>query len=266
MSYANLRLADVEETVPESIQRPVRFLLEWIPLFIVIGFWEFASGVFVPSVVLPPPSEVASVTWELLVSGDVLPHLQISLFRVGVGLALSISIGVLLGVGMARSDPVEDFFEVFLALIYPIPKAALVPLAILWLGVGTETAVLIVFLACLLPIVLNSYNSARDVDQNLIWSAQMMGMPSWKIPLKVVIPATIPSILTGIRQAIPIAFIALVSAELIASNEGVGFEILRYSEVGAYTHMFAVLVIISAAAFFAVRGYEWLEQKVVRWT
>ncbi|GAB7017269.1 ABC transporter permease [Halostagnicola bangensis] len=266
MSYADFRLTDLEETLPAPFQRFVWFVFEWIPLLIAAGFWEFASGTFVPSAILPPPSEVAYVTWELLAAGDVISHLQISLYRVGVGLALSISIGVLLGVGMARSDPVEDFFEVFLALIYPIPKAALVPLAILWLGVGTETAILIVFLACLLPIVLNSYNAAQNVDQNLIWSAQMMGMPSWKIPLKVVIPATIPSILTGIRQAIPIAFIALVSAELIASNEGVGFEILRYSEVGAYTQMFAVLVIISAAAFFAVRGYEWLERKVVRWT
>jgi ABC-type nitrate/sulfonate/bicarbonate transport system permease component len=266
MSYADLRLKELEETLPAPFQRAFWFVFEWVPLLIVAAFWEFASGTFVPSLILPPPSEVALVTWELVSTGDVLPHLQISLYRVGVGLALSIAVGVLLGVGMARSKPVENVFEIFLGLLYPIPKAALVPLAILWLGVGTETAILIVFLACLLPIVLNSYNAARDVDRNLIWTAQMMGMPSWKIPLKVVIPATIPSILTGIRQAIPIAFIALVSAELIASNEGVGFEILRYSQVGAYTQMFAVLVVISLAAFFAVRGYEWTERKVVRWT
>ena len=266
MSYADFQFGALEETLPAPLQRVVWFVFEWIPLVIVAGFWEFASGTFVPSTVLSPPSEVAFVTWELLVAGDIIPHLQVSLFRVAAGLVLSISIGVLLGVGMARVKSVENFFEVFLALIYPIPKSALVPLAILWLGTGTETSVLIVFLACLLPIVLNSYNAAQNVDQNLIWSAQMMGMPSWQIPLKVVIPATIPSILTGIRQAIPIAFIALVSAELIASNQGVGFEILRYSQVGAYTEMFAVLVLISAIAFFAVRGYEWGERKVVRWT
>lgn len=266
MSYADFRLDGLEESLPEPFRRVAWFVFEWVPIAILVGIWELMSGTVVPSVVLPSPFEVGAATWELLVTGDVLPHLQISLYRVGVGLALSIVIGVLLGVGMARSQPVENVFEVFLALIYPIPKAALVPLAILWLGVGTETAILIVFLACLLPIVLNSYNAAQDVDQNLIWSAQMMGMPSWKIPLKVVIPATFPSILTGIRQAIPIAFIALVSAELIASNEGVGFEILRYGEVGSYTLMFAVLVIISAAAFFAVRGYEWAERRLVRWT
>ncbi|WP_436348232.1 ABC transporter permease [Natronorubrum sp. FCH18a] len=256
----------MEESVPEPLWRIGRFIFEWVPLLIFAGLWKFASGTIVNENILPSPTEVALATWELMIAGDVIPHLQISLYRVGVGLALSISVGVLLGVGMARSKPVENVFEVFLALVYPIPKAALVPLAILWLGVGTETAILIVFLACLLPIVLNSYNAAQNIDRNLIWSAQMMGMPSWKIPLKVVIPATFPSILTGIRQAIPIAFIALVSAELIASNEGVGFEILRYSQVGAYTKMFAVLVVISAAAFFAVRGYEWTERRLIRWT
>lgn len=265
MSYADFRLDGIEESVPAPLRRIAWFVFEWIPIAIVAGLWELASGTVVQRSILPPPSEVGRATWELLASGQILPHLQISLYRVGVGLALSIAVGVLLGVGMARSDPVENVFEVFLALLYPIPKAALVPLAILWLGVGTSTAILIVFLACLLPIVMNSYNAAQDVDRNLVWSAQMMGVPSWQIPFKVVIPATIPSILTGIRQAIPIAFIALVSAELIASNEGVGFEILRYSQVGAYTLMFAVLVVISLVAFFAVRGYEWAERRLVRW-
>ncbi|SEV80408.1 ABC transporter permease [Natrinema salifodinae] len=266
MSYADFRFDALDETLPAPFRRVAWFVVEWIPLVIVAGLWELASGTVVSSEILPPPTAVFRVTWDLLASGQVLPHLQMSLYRIAVGLGLSIAVGVALGVGMARSKPIENVFEVFLALLYPIPKAALVPLAILWLGVGTETAILIVFLACLLPIVLNSYNAARDVDRNLIWSAQMMGMPSWKIPIKVVVPATIPSILTGIRQAIPIAFIALVSAELIASNQGIGFEILRYGQIGNYTSMFAVLVIISGAAFFAVRGYEWLERKVVRWT
>lgn len=266
MSYADFRFEGLKETFPEPVRRVTLFVFEWIPIAILVGLWSVMSGTVINEQILPSPFDVGYATWEILVTGQVLPHLQVSLYRTGVGLGLSIIIGVLLGVGMARSQPVENVFEMFLALIYPIPKSALVPLAILWLGVGTETAILIVFLASLLPIVLNSYNAAQDIDRNLIWSAQMMGMESWKIPLKVVIPATFPSILTGIRQAIPISFIALVSAELIASNEGIGYEILRYSEIGAYTEMFAVLVIISLTAFVAVRGYEWAERRLVRWT
>ncbi|WP_243637789.1 ABC transporter permease [Natrarchaeobius oligotrophus] len=174
--------------------------------------------------------------------------------------------GVVLGIGMARSAPIENFFDVFLSMLYPIPKVALVPLAMLWLGVGTGPAVLVVFLACLLPIIMNSYNAAGDVDQNLVWSAKMMGTEGWELLRKVVIPATIPHILTGIRQAIPIAFIALVSAELVASYEGIGYLILEAGQVGNYSLMFANIVVISAVAYAFVTGFEIARDRVVVWT
>jgi len=251
--------------IPWQLQRAVELLIGWLPVAIVVGLWELASGRVVGRTVLPPPSDVFVVVWELFASGSILPHLGVSLLRVVIGLALSIVIGVLLGIGMARSQPVEDVFEVFLALLYPIPKVALVPLAILWLGVGTETAVLIIFLACLLPIILNSYNAATNVDQNLIWSAQMMGTSDRELLLNVVFPDTVPEIITGIKQAIPIAFIALIGAELIASNQGVGNIILQSGQVGNYTRMFAAIVVISAAAYVAVRGFEKLHRRVVTW-
>nr|WP_305148899.1 ABC transporter permease subunit [Halobellus inordinatus] len=179
---------------------------------------------------------------------------------------MSILVGVLLGVGMARSDPVENFFDIFLSMTYPIPKTALVPLAILWLGVGTKTAILIVFLACLLPIVLNANNAAENVDQNLVWAAQMMGTDERSILYKIVFPATIPEIMTGVRQAVPIAFIALVSAELIASNAGMGYLILTSGQIGNYPTMFANIVIISAVAFVAVRAFEEARGRLLVWT
>ena len=251
--------------IPDSVQRAGKFVFDWIPLVIVTLLWEYASGTAVSAEILPSPTIVAGEIQNLVASGEVFSHLSTSLFRIGVGLGLSIGLGVLLGIGMARLDPVENFFEVLLALTYPIPKTALVPLAILWLGVGTKTAVLIVFLACLLPIVLNAYNAAENVDKNLVWAAKMMGTDGRQLFWKVVIPATIPEILTGIRQAIPIAFIALVSAELIASDMGIGYLILTAGQVGNYSVMFANIVIISAVAYFAVRGFEILRERVLVW-
>jgi ABC-type nitrate/sulfonate/bicarbonate transport system permease component len=260
--------ADIQspEVVPESLRRPVVFVIQWVPLLIVAVLWELVSGTVVPEAVLPSPVTVGGKLWELLATGDVFSHLFVSLFRVAAGLTLSIVVGVVLGIGMARSDPVEDFFDVFLSMTYPIPKTALVPLAVLWLGVGTSTAVLIVFLACLLPIVLNSYNAAGNVDQNLVWSAKMMGTSGRELLWKVVFPATVPEILTGIRQAIPIAFVALVSAELIASDQGIGYLILTSGQIGNYPTMFANIVVISAVAYAAVRGFEVTRERVLVWT
>ncbi len=258
--------AGTATALPDGVRSAARFVFNWIPLVVVTVLWEFASGTAVPAEVLPAPSVVAGEIRELLVTGEVFSHLFVSLFRISVGLALSIAAGILLGIGMARLDPVENFFEVLLALTYPIPKTALVPLAILWLGVGTQTAILIVFLACLLPIVMNAYNAAENVDQNLVWAAKMMGTDGRQLFWKVIIPASIPEILTGIRQAIPIAFIALVSAELIASNQGIGYLILTAGQVGNYPTMFANLVIISAVAYFAVRGFEIGRERGLSWT
>ena len=254
------------EALPEQLRGPARAVFDWIPLAIVALLWELASGAVVAEAILPSPVTVSGKIWELLVTGEVYSHLFVSLFRIAVGLGLSIAIGVLLGIGMARSDAVENFFDVFLSMTYPIPKTALVPLAILWLGVGTSTAVLIVFLACLLPIVLNSYNAANDVDRNLVWSARMMGTDGRRLLWKVIFPATIPEIMTGIRQAVPIAFIALVSAELIASDQGIGYLILTSGQIGNYSTMFANIVIISAMAFVAVRGFEEVRERVLTWT
>ncbi|MFB6091809.1 MAG: ABC transporter permease [Haloquadratum sp.] len=252
--------------LPSEARRVLRFIVEWLPIGIVAIGWEFASGTVVPTSVLPPITDIVGVVAELLLSGTIYPHLAISLYRIAWGLGASIVVGVLLGIGMARSGPVENFFDIFLTVLYPIPKTALVPLAILWLGIGTKTAVLIVFLACLLPIVMNSYNAAQAVNQNLVRSARMMGTTDWKVLWKVIVPDTIPEILTGIRQAIPFAFIALVSAEFIASNRGVGALILEAGQIGNYRTMFAVIVVISATAYLAVRGFEIARERVVVWT
>ena len=263
MSYADIRgLAGL----PGPVATVLGFVIRWIPLVILVVLWELASGPIVPRAVLAPPTAVFGRIAVLVSTGEVLPHLFVSLFRVALGLALAIAFGVLVGVGMARIQSVENFFDIFLTLIYPVPKTALVPLAILWLGSGTKTAALIVFLACLLPIVLNSYNSAAAVDQNLIWSAKMMGTSERELLRKVVIPASIPEIMTGIRQAMPISFIALVSAELIAADEGIGYLIISYGNLGIYDSMFAVIVIFSTVSYVGVRGFELLEERALVWT
>jgi len=254
------------EGLPAPVRGVARTVVDWLPLGIVVACWELVSGWFVAEAVLPSPMTVGDRIVELVATGDVFSHLFISLVRISVGLGLSILVGVMLGIGMARSDSVENFFDVFLSMTYPIPKTALVPLAILWLGVGTQAAILIVFLACLLPIVLNAYNAAGEVDRNLLWSAKMMGTDGRSLLYKVVVPASIPEITTGIRQAVPIAFIALVSAELIASNQGIGYLILTSGQIGNYPTMFANIVIISAIAFVAVRGFEEARARVLVWT
>ncbi len=240
-------------------------VFRWVPLGILIGLWSLISGRVVPTEVLSPPLEVFARIVTLLANGDILFHLGLSLVRTGIGLALGIVVGVALGISMARSEPIENAFHVILKILYVTPKVALVPLAILWLGIGTQTTVLVIFLATLLPIVTNTYNAAEDVDEKILWVARMMGTSDRNVLRRVVFPATIPQILTGIRQAVPIAFIALVGAELVASDAGIGSLVMRYGQLGDYPSMFAVIIVFSTVAYFSVRAFERVRGGVLVW-
>lgn len=257
---------DVPALFPRGLRRIGRFLFEWAPLIIVGALWEAASGRLVDERMFPPPSEVLYQVYTQFAHEDLFNQLGISLYRVAVGLGLSITVGVMLGIGMARLRSVENFFDIFLAMLYPIPKAGLVPLAILWFGRGTDMAIFIIFLACLLPIVLNSYNAALAVDQSLIWSAKMMGTSDRQLLWKIILPDAIPQIMTGVRQSIPIAFIALTGAEFLGSPDGVGAVIIFENQLGNYSRAFAAIVVISATAFLALQLFDRLQHRVIKWT
>lgn len=240
-------------------------VVRWIPLGIVVVLWDLSSGYFVSEAVFPPPAKVFDVMVTLTTSGEIVPILQVSLWRVVYGLSLSVGVGILLGIGMARSNTIENIFDVFLALLYPLPKVALVPLAILWFGVGTQSVVFIIFLACLLPVIINTYNAASTIDEELIWSARMMGSSDRRLFIRVVFPAATPGIMTGIRQAIPISFIALIAAELLTADRGIGFKILQSGQLGNYTRMMAYILLISIVAYIATWAFEGAERRVMAW-
>lgn len=262
MAYSDRELVGVVQEVAEET---VATVVRWLPLAIVVALWAFASGRFVSPTFLPSPALVFTEAWNYATNPEFLYNLGVSLYRVGIGLGLSIVIGVTVGVSMAWSDSIENLIDVPLTITYPIPKSALVPLAILWFGSGTQTVLFVVFLGSILPIVLNSYNAANNVDENLIRSAMMMGVSDRDILRKIIYPASIPAIFTGIRQAIPISFIVLINGELLAADVGIGSMILRFGQLGLYEPMFAIIILFSIVAYVAVRVFEWIREKVLVW-
>ena len=240
-------------------------LIRWLPLAIVVALWAFASGRIVSTTFLPPPVAVFTEAAARTTNPEFLWDLTVSLYRVAIGLGLAILIGVTVGVSMAWSDTIEDLIDVPLTITYPIPKSALVPLSILWFGSGTQTVLFVIFLGSILPVVLNSYNAADKVDENLIRSARMMGTSDRDLLRNVIYPASIPAIFTGIRQAIPISFIVLINGELLAADVGIGASILSFGQLGLYEPMFAIIILFSIVAYVAVRLFERIRDRVLVW-
>jgi NitT/TauT family transport system permease protein len=135
----------------------------------------------------------------------------------------------------------------------------------MWIGLGDPSKITLIFIGCLLPVVLSAFNAARGVDHILLWSARSLGASEKRILWEVVLPAALPEILSGIRIALALAFILLVSGELIIANNGIGYLIDLLGEGGDYSGMFAGVATISVVGFLADRGYVMLTNRLLSW-
>ena len=236
------------------------------PLGILFALWQSASyGGILPESVLPSFFDVLRALYDLTATGEIISHTAASFFRSFTGLALATLIGIGLGVGMARVKWLQHFFDPVLTLIYPIPKPAIIPLFMIWLGIGDFSKITVITLGCMVPIIISSYNAARSVDTNLIWSALSKGTKARNLVWKVIIPASLPQIGASVRISLAVSFIILISSELISSEKGLGFLAFSYGSLGAEDYMIAVIFFLGAVGFFADTLYVFLLKRILSW-
>jgi NitT/TauT family transport system permease protein len=241
-------------------------LIRYAPLLILAATWEAASRFhLVSSLALPPLSDVALAWVDLVRSGELLTNGLSSLYRTGAGLAEAIVAGSALGVVMATWRPVNAVLGPLVEVFYPMPKSALIPVTALWLGFGDGSKILLIFLGCMLPVTIGAYNGARGSDPHLVWSARSMGASRLRTMWDVVIPSALPELLNGIRTALALSFILLVSSELIVARQGFGYLIGYLGANGSYEAMFAVVLTVAFIGFLADRIYQVVVERALRW-
>src|SRR5258706_8669987 len=229
-------------------------LVRYSPLLILALAWEAAARLhLVSSLALPPLTDVVQAWVELVASGELVSKGLSSLYRAGAGLALAIAVGSALGIFMAISRPVNAMLGPLVELFYPMPKSALIPVTVLWLGFGDGSKILLIFLGCMIPVTIGAFNGARGSDQALVWSARAMGASRMRTLLDVVAPSALPEILSGVRIALAISFVLLVSSELLVSRQGLGYMIGFLGDGGAYDAMFATVLTVAMLGFLADR-------------
>ena len=236
-----------------------------LPLILLAAAWEIAARSGLVSQYLLPPFSDVMATLASMASGDLYYHLMRSTWRGGLAFAGAVVFGVAAGVMIAWYLPVRIVLNPILRCLYPMPKVALIPLIIIWLGIGDASKIALIFIGCLVPIVMSAYNGARGVDHTLLWTARSMGATEGQVLREVVVPAALPDILSGIRIALALAFILMVAAELVISNDGIGYLIDVLGESGDYSGMFAGVVAISAVGFAADRACVALSRRLLAW-
>jgi NitT/TauT family transport system permease protein/taurine transport system permease protein len=195
---------------------------------VLLLLWQVLCGWYLPridkqyAVLLPPPTEVLKAGWELLLSGELLTHLGASLKRelIAFGFAL---VAIPLGIAMGWWRTLHDMVDPVVELLRPIPPIAWIPLSILWFGVGDLQNQFIIFLGIFFPILINTIIGVKNIEPNLLRAARCLGANEWRMLYRVVLPAVVPQLMTGIRVGFGVGWMALVAAELVGATSGLGF-------------------------------------------
>lgn len=202
----------------------------------------------------------------ILTDKESLLNIMDSLRRMAVGLALAATVSISLGLLMGRSRAVAAFFNPLLMIIYPVPKAALMPIIMLWLGVGDLSKTLVIFLGVSLPVIYHSFEGAKAVEEKMLWSGAAMGMSAANRLVRIVLPAALPEILTGCRTGLVLALITMVTSEMIARQSGAGNILFNALDMGQYDTVFAMIIIIGAMGICLDAAFERVRARLVRWS
>ncbi|MGV1788885.1 aliphatic sulfonate ABC transporter permease SsuC [Rhizobium sp. A37_96] len=245
-----------------SLQSFLPFLLP----VVVIAAWQLGSSFgWISTRIMPSPAAVVVAFWQTTISGQLPNNILVSAGRAFAGLLVGGSIGFLLGIANGVSRLSEQLTDTTLQMLRTIPHLAMVPLVILWFGIGEESKLFLTALGVLFPIYLNTYHGVRNVDRGLIEMGRVYGMSNWTLFRKIIFPGALPSILVGLRFALGIMWLTLIVAESIAASSGIGYMANNAREFGMTDVVVLTLVIYAILGKLADVVARTIERGALRW-
>jgi len=249
-----------------SVQKLARPLLSWIVPALLIAIWQISSSLgLVADNVLPSPLKVAAAGWDIAKSGALLENIEVSFLRALAGLVVGGSIGFALGIANGVSKFSEVMTDSTLQMVRNIPHLSLIPLVILWFGIGEEAKLFLVSLGVFFPIYINTLHGIRTIDPQLIEMGKSYGMTNAQLFRMIILPGALPSILVGLRFALGVMWLTLIVAETIAAQSGIGYMAMQARE------FLQVDVVIFAILIYALLGKladslsRFAEHRLLRW-
>lgn len=235
-------------------------------LIVVLAIWELLPRLgLVDKIWFPPLSQVLTVVWQMLKSGELENHIAGSLTRSAVGFTLAVTIAVPLGLTIGWYSKVREFLTPALEFFRNTSALALLPVFILFLGIGEASKIGIVTFACFFPILLNTISGVATVDALLIKSARSLNLSAAKIFIKIVIPSSIPSIFTGFRLAAQSSILVLIAAEMVGATRGLGY-LINYAQFNfLIPKMYAGILTIAVVGLTINYTLVWIENRLSRW-
>ncbi|ACZ43125.1 binding-protein-dependent transport systems inner membrane component [Thermobaculum terrenum ATCC BAA-798] len=238
----------------------------WAVPVVLLLVWEALgwAGVL-PARILPPPSRVLLAAWKLLESGQLVNDMAVSARRALLGFALGGGLGFVLGVVNGLSSTLSRLLDSTLQMIRNIPHLALIPLVILWFGIGEQGKLFLVAEGVLFPVYVNTYHGIRNVDSGLLEMGQVYGLSRWEVFRDIVLPGALPSILVGVRYALGVMWLTLIVAETIAASSGIGYITMQAREFMQTDVLVMGILLYAALGKLADTVARLLERQMLRW-
>lgn len=211
------------------------------------------------------PTLIGAKLWELFSHHEIYRDIAVTLSEIAIGYAIGAAFGLSLGFVLGRSRFLSAALQPYILGLYSVPKIALAPVFIVWLGLGMASKVAVVFVASFFLVFFNTYSGLVSINEELVRLARLMGASWPQVTVRVILPAAADQIFLGLRTAVPYAVIGAVIGEYIGSNEGLGYFILYASQTYDASALFSGIIILVAIVFSANFGLSWLESRIIRW-
>jgi NitT/TauT family transport system permease protein len=237
--------------------------------FAIIGgffaLWELASGRWIEPFLISSPSRIFTSLFNGFRDGDLFQHTWVTFVEIAIGFPVGAISGIALGYAFGRSRLLAEIFEPIIIALNGIPRTAVAPLFIVWLGIGLWSKVGVVFLLTFFLNFFNTYTGMRQMDQEYVDLASLMGVKGWKLTFKVIFPAISPYVFTGIRTSIPFAVIGAIVGEFVAATEGVGFFIRMSAGIFRTADVFVGIIILMIMVIIMDKIAAVIEKRALRW-
>ncbi|WP_067148968.1 ABC transporter permease [Methanobrevibacter olleyae] len=236
-----------------------------LPILIIIVWYIITEGLsLIPYYILPSPLDVFDATFRLIANGKLLNHTISTLTKVFAGIILASVVAIPLGIILGWYETLDELTSLVISILRPIPPIAWIPFSILWFGIGLPSAVFVIFIGCVFSVLVYTIDGVKRTDKVLIEAANTLGANNWDILYKVVLPSTLPYIVSGLKVGVSIALMCTVSAEMIASSNGLGYMILTASQLFDPGTMVVGMVIIGIIGILFDVGFK-KAQSMIFW-
>ncbi len=238
--------------------------LGWLTVAAFVGVWELAASV-AGSLYFPRASVILESFWGIWRVEPLRDHVVPSLQRMVTGYGLAALFGTVVGISLGSWRALDEGLEPVVEFLRAIPPPAVIPFALLTMGIGEASKVFVVGFASVWPVLLNARDGVRNVDEVMMETARMFGYGTWEVAANVVAPAAMPQVFAGLRTSLGVAFITMVIAEMVGSTNGLGYFILNAQRTFAVPEMYAGILSLGLLAYAVNGAFERVEGTALRW-